>query len=304
MRIKPATASRIDQIPTVEVACDAGARRKGSGEGPGEFRKSRDAALRCKGLALAWQQMPRNLCAPESPPLQAVAQTARWTAGITRRLTAGGEKFIVIGGDHSCAIGTWSGVADALRKYGPLGLIWIDAHMDMHVPETTHSGAINGMPVASLLGYGAPELTSVAEDGPALHPHHICLVGTRSFEPEEVEFAERFAVRVIGMQEVRVRGIDAALAEAHEVASSGTAGYGISLDLDAFDPAEAPGVGTPEPGGILPATIFDAWSELCRDPKCLGIEIVEFNPSLDQAGRTAQLLEDFVTASIRLESAP
>jgi len=194
-------------------------------------------------------------------------------------------------------------VANALPKSAPLGLVWIDAHMDMHVPETTHSGAINGMPGASLLGRGAPELTSIAETGRAIDAHHICLVGARSFEPEEVEFAERFGVRVIGMDEVRLRGIDAALAEARAIATDHTAGYGISLDLDAFDPAEAPGVGTPEPGGISAAAFLHAWRELYRDPKCIGIEIAEYNPSLDHSGRTARLMGDLISAGIREESA-
>ena len=168
--------------------------------------------------------------------------------------------------------------------------------MDMHVPETTHSGAINGMPVACLLGYGAPQLISIAETGPAIDPHYLCLVGVRSFESEELEFAERFSVRVIGMDEVRLRGIDAALAEAHAIATHATAEYGVSLDLDAFDPVDAPGVGTPEPGGIWAPAFLDAWSKLTRDSKCLGIEIAEYNPSCDHAGRTARLMRDLISA--------
>jgi arginase len=290
----PVTASGLRTLTAIEIACGAGALCKGCKDGATEFRRTSDAALRRKDLALVWHGMPPSLCAPNLPALHAVSQTARWTAAVTRRLAAGGEAFVVIGGDHSCAIGTWSGVADALRTSGPLGLIWIDAHMDMHLPETTHSGALNGMPMAALLGCGALALTSIAETGPAINSQHACLVGVRSFEPEEVAFAERWGIRVVGMEEVRLRGVDAALAEALAIATDGTAGFGISLDLDVFDPTDAPGVGTPEPGGIRAATFLEAWRELCRDPRCLGIEIVEYNPSLDRSRCTARLMENLV----------
>jgi arginase len=187
-------------------------------------------------------------------------------------------------------------VADALRKSGPLGLVWIDAQMDMHVPATTHSGAINGMPLAALLGYGAAELTSVAKTGPAIHSQHVCLVGVRSFESEELELAERLNIRLIRMEEVSRRGVERVLAEAQGIAADGTAGYGVSLDLDVFDPLEAPGVGTPVPGGIRAETFLDTWGELIRDSHCVGFEVVEYNPSRDQTGRTARLMRDLISA--------
>jgi arginase len=218
---------------------------------------------------------------------------------MTSRLAANGEKFVVIGGDHSCAIGTWSGVSDALQYSGSLGLIWIDAHLDMHVPETTHSGAIHGMPVACLLGRGAPELVSVAETGPAIDPRHLCLVGARSFEPEEITFAERLGIHVIWMDEVRRLGIDKALSRARDIATNGTVGFGLSLDMDAFDPTDAPGVGTPEPGGIDAGLALRAWDSLVRDPQCLGIEIAEYNPSRDVDARTALLMADYMSAWVQ-----
>jgi arginase len=201
----------------------------------------------------------------------------------------------VIGGDHSCAIGTWIGVAEGLRA--PLGLVWIDAHMDMHVPETSPSGAVNGMALAALVGYGAPQLTALSYGRGAIAPRNICLIGARSFEPEELAFAKRHRIRVIGMKELHRRGIADACGEARAIAGTGAAGYGVSLDLDVFDPVDAPGVGTPAPGGIRPSEFLEAWSELTRSARCLGVEIVEYNPHCDQAGRTAQLLGDLVAAT-------
>jgi arginase len=280
----------------VEVPIGAGARDAGCRDGPAGFRQHAAAELRAQGVTLRWHRMPQDLSGAVAEPLEVVASAARWTAGVTRKLATEGDRFIVIGGDHSCAIGTWSGVAGALRSSGPLGLIWIDAHMDMHVPQTSHSGAINGMPVAALLGHGAPQLTSIADGCAAIDPHHLCLIGARSFEPEEVAFARRHGVRVIGMPEVQRRGVKAVLAEAYAIATHGTVGYGVSLDLDAFDPAEAPAVGTPAPGGIRAADFLAPWRALTRAQACVGIEIVEYNPGRDRAGCTAQLMRDLVLA--------
>jgi arginase len=204
----------------------------------------------------------------------------------------GGAHCTNLGGDHSCAIGTWIGASQGLR--GPLGLIWIDAHMDMHVPETSPSGAINGMALAVLLGYGAPALTALSRGRGAIAPRNICLIGARNFEPEEIAFAKRHGIRVIEMAELQQRGIADACAEARAIAGRGVAGYGISLDLDVFDPTDGPGVGTPAPGGIKPNQFFDAWIGLTRNGLCIGVEIVEYNPHRDRAGRTAQLLGDLV----------
>jgi arginase len=296
MRNDAASRSRLQVLPAVEIACGAGAPDDGCKDGPAAFRRTSDEQLRRDGLSLLWHDMPRGLCDADMAPLEAVSQTARWTASVTRRLANARHPFVAIGGDHSCAVGTWSGVADAWRPRGPIGLIWIDAHMDMHVPETTPSGAIHGMPVAALLGHGAPQLTSIAKTGPALAARHVCLVGARSFEPEEIVFAERFGVRVIAMEEVRRIGIDAALAEARTIAASGTVGFGVSLDLDAFDPADAPGVGSPAPDGIAAADFMTPWRKLYSDAKCLGLELVEYNPAHDKSARTARLMERLILA--------
>ncbi|MPZ39323.1 MAG: arginase [Rhizobiales bacterium] len=297
MRVPAITAERARTILTVEVACGAGALDPGCKAGPAAFRQHWDDGAVSTDVQLVWERMPPLLCQDGMPPLESVAQTARWLAERSRRLTEDDSRFLVIGGDHSFAVGTWSGVSDALRHRGPLGLIWIDAHMDMHVPETTHSGAINGMPVAALLGYGAPELTGLAGNQRAVDPRHICLVGARSFEPEEVTFAKRHGVRVIGMDECARRGIADSLAEARAIATNGTVGYGVSLDLDAFDPADAPGVGTPAPDGIRASEFLDLWADLTRSPTCRGIELVEYNPFRDRENRTARLMSTLVAAS-------
>jgi arginase len=245
-----------------------------------------------------WENLPEDLT-DGATPLDTVARVTRWVAATAQRVIESRRRLLVVGGDHSCSIGTWNGVARV--THGPLGLIWIDAHTDMHTPQTTHTGAIHGMPVAALLGYGAPELTGLAGDRPALAPERVCVVGARSFEAEEVEFALRHKVRVIEMDEVSRRGIADCLAEARDIAGRGSGGYGVSLDLDVFDPIDAPGVGTPAPGGLRADGFRDAWTDLTRNAACRGVEIVEYNPFHDRASRTAQLMATLVSSAVHVE---
>src|SRR5919201_2608399 len=132
----------------------------------------------------------------------------------------------VLGGDHSCAGGTWTGVARSLD--GPLGLVWIDAHMDAHTPGTSHTGRLHGMPLAWLLGEDDDPLYGLATG--LLEPQHVCIVGVRSFEREERVRLDHLGVRVVYMDEVRKRGIQSVLDDAFAIAKRGTAAFGVSVD--------------------------------------------------------------------------
>jgi len=204
---------------------------------------------------------------------------------------------VVVGGDHSCAVGTWSGVRAALPPRDELGLIWVDAHMDSHVPDTSPSGALHGMPLACLLGRGPASLTELAGPGPKLSSQHVCLIGVRSFESGEKVLLERLGVRIFYMEEVRARGFDAVWREAVAHVKQGTAGYGISVDLDAIDPNDAPGVGTPEREGISGEDLIRALQTLHGDPKLLAVEIAEYNPHLDRQRLTLRLLRRLICAA-------
>lgn len=209
-----------------------------------------------------------------------------------------GDFPLVIGGDHSCAIGTWSGVKRALGAPARLGLIWIDAHMDSHTVATSATRNIHGMPLASLLGHGDPRLTGVAGAGPALQPEDVCLIGVRSFESEEAALLKKLGVRVYFMHEVRRRGLSEVFAEARQRVAAHTAGYGISIDLDALDPAEGPGVGTPVPGGLLRADMTEALALAHGDERLLAVEIVEYNPYRDEHFVTARAIHDLCQSLI------
>lgn len=204
----------------------------------------------------------------------------------------------VLGGDHSCAGGTWTGVARTIhgKGGGSLGLVWIDAHMDSHTPATSHTGRLHGMPLAWLLGQDDDPLYGLASG--VLEPQHVCLVGVRSYEPEEDERLRRLGVRVIFMEEVRERGIDAVLDEALDIVTAGTSGFGVSIDLDVVTPEEAPNVGTPVSGGVSSSELARALEEIAGRPGLAAVELVEYSPRLDRDGRTARVAIDLLTAAL------
>jgi arginase len=209
-----------------------------------------------------------------------------------------GARLAVIGGDHSCAMGTWSGVYRALNNYGEVGLIWVDAHMDAHTPETSHSGALHGMPLAALLGYGDPQFTDIGTPGRKLLPENVCLVGVRSYEPEEAALLHELGVKVFYMDEIQQRGLNAVMQDARTIVTQNTVGFGITIDLDALDPADAPGVGSPVPGGLRGSQLIEALEPLKDSMQLLGVEIVEFNPRRDTNQQTAKLAEALLLATL------
>ncbi len=199
------------------------------------------------------------------------------------------KKFpIVIGGDHSVAVGTWNGQEPSF------GLIWIDAHMDAHTPETTPSNACHGMPLAALLGFGAPEMARLLHKEPIIKPQNLALIGIRSFEPEEEALLKRLGVRMYFMDEVRRRGLQEILPEAIEHVAKGPKRFGISLDLDVFSPEATPGVNTPEKDGIAPQDLLPLLGAIRHDPRLIGLEIVEYNPMRDVDHKTRDLCYDIL----------
>lgn len=209
-------------------------------------------------------------------------------ADIVAAALAQERRLAVIGGDHSCAIGTWNGVARCVD--GPLGLIWIDAHMDAHTPDTTPSGYVHGMPVATLLGHGAPALLNLSARGYVLRPEHLVMIGVRSFEPPERALLQRLGVKVFTDDDVDRIGFENVMREAQRIVTAGTAAYGISLDLDGLDIRDAPGVGSPVVGGIAAGRLLQVLAQLARDSRLVALEIVEFNPVIDVEEKTQRLI--------------
>jgi len=209
------------------------------------------------------------------------------------------NQIIVLGGDHSCAIGTWSGAYQAIQQQGELGLIWIDAHMDSHTPETSPSGAIHGMPLACLLGYGDNQLTEIAGKSPILKPENVCLIGIRSYETGEAELLSRLGVKIFYMEDIKQLGMEQVmrLAQAHVIRNS--VAYGISLDLDAIDPRDAPGVGSPEKNGISAQQLIRSLKNLTLNENFIGMEIAELNYEQDDDDKTAMLAIKILKATFK-----
>ena len=160
---------------------------------------------------------------------------------------ANAEFPVVLGGDHSCAIATWQAVCRG--SPGRIGLIWVDAHLDSHAPLTSPSGKLHGMPLAVLLGVDSQQFTRHRPSPKIVDAHHTVVVGARSFEPAEQALLQRLGVRVFTMQEIAERGEQPVFREAWKIASAAPRGFGISIDLDALDPFDAPGVSVAEPDG-------------------------------------------------------
>jgi len=294
----------MQKISLIPYSCGAGAGNKTCADAPEYLQKTGFTdLLRKKGVEASWlpdliskeilDRLPSN-----------VAKVAAYCAQLRNQvqdvLVSGGFP-ITIGGDHSMAIGTWTGVADCLHTRRKLGLIWIDAHMDAHTAKTSHSGNRHGMPVSYLLGYGDDELIKITKGEPVIVPYQLCLIGVRSFEREEEELLHSIGAKFFTMEEVRKRGLSDVMLEAVKIVSAHTAGFGISIDVDAFDPEIAPGTGTLESGGLLKEQFIEAIEFAIKGytSQLLALEIAEYNPHLDKNNITANLIAEIISAILK-----
>jgi arginase len=231
--------------------------------------------------------------------LPQIMQTCIRLAQIVHGAVAEGRLPLVLGGDHSVAVGTLSGLSKHYRDNGEkIGLIWIDAHADMNTPGSSPSGNVHGMPLACCVGNGPCELTHIFDYAPKVDPRNVAIVGLRDVDRREVTNVQSTGVHTFTMREIDERGLRAIMSEAIDVASAGTAGFHVSFDMDSVDPREAPGVGTPVRGGL---TYREAHlgMEIINDSGCmLGMEVVEVNPVLDIANQTAILGVELVLSAL------
>lgn len=202
---------------------------------------------------------------------------------------------VVIGGDHSVAIGTWSGVIAQLEAQGNFGLLWIDAHMDAHTPVTSVQGKwgghFHGMPLAHLLGHGDKDLCEIGSKKAKLKGKHVALVGVRSYEPGEEKLLREMGATIFTMEDIARDGLENVLEKAVSIVSAASKGWGLSFDVDVFDPEDMPAVGTPEPNGIRAKQMLEWLSAFKWPSRPRAIEIVEYIPSKDETGVGLQLIE-------------
>lgn len=276
----------------------AGAQITGCRAGPRALLPGVHDTLREEGVACRSYGIVSSREEAGADKLAIVNEFLPRLAAAVRRMLADDAFPLVLGGDHSCAAGTWSAIAEAVRARGTPGLIWIDAHLDSHTPQTSASQAPHGMPLAALLGEGDAGMSALYGWRGKVRPQHVTVIGARSHEAEETARLQRLGVRVFAQREVARRGFARCLAEARTLAGAAPAGYGVSFDLDVIDPRDAPGVGSPAEDGLRPAEAVEALAALADDRALLGLELVEYNPALDVAGRTARLAEALLSAAL------
>ncbi len=294
------------RVKIIGVPMDLGANRRGVDMGP--------SALRIAGLQARLTQLgytvedvgniPVNIpetlriIDPRAKYLAEVAEVNRILADRVEHVVAEGAIPLVLGGDQSLSIGTIAGVAAYYRQRGEkIGVLWFDAHADMNTPETTPSGNIHGMPFAVSLGIGVPELVDLKGFRPKLDPRHCVLIGVRDVDPLERENVRRSGLTVFTMRELDELGMRTVMERALEIASRGTAGFHVSLDMDVFDPFYAPGVGTPVPGGATYREGHLAMELIADSHKLLSMEIVEVNPVLDVRNHTAEFAVELILSA-------
>jgi arginase len=206
---------------------------------------------------------------------------------------------IILGGDHSIAMGTLAGVGKYYQSLGKTtGLIWFDAHADFNTPETSPSGNVHGMPLAASVGVGPEKLTMLGGVCPKVGPQNSVLVGVRNIDPKEKELLASSAVRVFTMRDIDERGMRSVTEEAIRIASQQTTGFSVSWDMDFLDPALAPGVGTPVKGGASYREAHLAMEMIADTNKLISLELVEVNPVLDHMNSPASLGVELIQSAL------
>jgi arginase len=286
---------------------DLGAGRRGVDMGPSAIRVAnldeRIALLgyEVKDLGNVMVDQPES--SPVGPQtaryLHQITQTCTRLAEIVEKSADQGDLPVVLGGDHSIAVGSVSGMAQHFRKQNQkMGLIWVDAHADMNTPEISPSGNVHGMPLACCIGKGPKELTDLYGWSPKVDPRNVALVGIRSVDEKERRIVQAAGVSVFTMRDIDERGLRSVMQDAIAVITNGTAGFHLSYDMDSVDPHEAPGVGTPVKGGITYREAHLVMEMLGDTDHIASIEIVEVNPVIDEANKTANLAVELIMSAM------
>ena len=298
---------RQSHIAVIGAPLDLGQDRRGVDMGPSALRV---ANLNRRVASLGYTVEDRGNvpveqaeASPEGPEtakyLPQIAATCVRLAAEVERALEGGRVPLVLGGDHSVAIGTVAGVSHYFRKTGQsIGLIWLDAHADMNTPESSPSGNVHGMPLACCVGLGPPELTDIYGYRPKVEPRNTVIVGLRDVDTLEKPHVRGSGVRAFTMRDIDERGMRAVMGDAIRAASEGTAGFHLSLDMDFVDPRDAPGVGTPVRGGATYREAHLAMEMIGDSEHMLSLEVVEVNPVIDEVNRTADLAVEIVMSGL------
>lgn len=303
------TATEPDSKPTlrlVGVPMDLGAGRRGVDMGPSAIRIAGVSdALRALGYTI---EDDGDVGVPAPETREPGDEKARYLEPIyhvcnrlrlrVRRALDQGDVPVVLGGDHSIAIGTVSGVAEHFHDKGEkIGLIWVDAHGDMNTPDSSPTGNIHGMPLATLLGLGHPRLVEMGGFAPKVDKRHVCLIGIRDIDDTERRIIRESGIHAYTMRDVDERGMRAIMEEAIGYATDGTAGFHVSFDLDGMDPRDVPGTGTPVKGGISWREANLLMEMVSDTGKMRSLEVTELNPILDVENQSGEVAVDVITSA-------
>jgi arginase len=240
---------------------------------------------------------------PESQPigdpgLKYLAPIVQVSEELARAVSAAlrdGEFPLILGGDHSIALGSITGVA---RVHQDIGVLWVDAHGDFNIPETTPSGNIHGMVLSALAGLGHPSLTGIGGWSPKINTETIAIVGARDLDPQEKVLLREQQIHVFTMTDIDRRGMSEVMQEAVKIASQANHGIHLSLDMDSIDPREAPGVGTPVRGGLTYREAHLAMEVVSSSGRLISMDAVEVNPILDRENATALLAVELILSAL------
>src|SRR5688572_29282002 len=282
------------QIDIIGVPIDLGADRRGVDMGPSAIRYAR-LRQRLEELGYSVEDMGNlevpiaEMCTIKEPKLKyidCIVPMARRAAGAVATSLQAGHFPLVLGGDHSIALGSIRGAAKIKKP----GVIWVDAHADFNTPETTPSGNIHGMPLAALCGLGDGRLVQLWDETvPALDPQRLAIIGARDLDPGEKKNLHDAGVLVLSMEQIDRIGMFQAMEKAIDHVARDTGGIYLSFDVDALDPRYAPGVGTSVPGGLTYREAHLACELVAETGKLIGMDMVEVNPILDTQNQTAEL---------------
>ena len=295
------------KVRIIGVPMDLGQSRRGVDMGPSALRGA-GLQTSIKKLGLQVEDIGNlSVKQPEEMPigekrakyLQEIAETCGDVAAAAEKALSEGFLPLVLGGDHSIAAGVAAGVANYFRKdKKQIGYLWLDAHGDMNTPESSPSGNVHGMPLASIMGYGAPELVDLLGFKPKAEPGNIVIVGARDLDAQERKIVKKSGIHVFTMRDIDERGMREVMADALKYAMDDTAGIAVSLDMDFVDPSDAPGVGTPVRGGVTYREAHLAMEMIADSESMVSLEVVEINPILDEHNRTALLGVELVLSGL------
>jgi len=295
------------KIRIIGVPMDLGASRRGVDMGPSALRvaglqaRIKQLGLQVEDIGNISVKQPEEMSYGEKRAkyLAEIADACKDLATIVEKTLDESMMPVVLGGDHSIAAGSLSGVAGHFKKKEKkIGLIWLDAHGDINTPESSPSGNVHGMPLAAAMGYGATELVELEGFKPKVEPQNISLVGIRDLDSHEKKLAKKSGVHVFTMRDIDERGMREVMSDALKYAMDDTDGISVSLDMDFVDPSDAPGVGTPVRGGVTYREAHLAMEMIADSDAMVSLEIVEINPVIDEHNRTALLGVELVLSGL------